>query len=77
MRLVREQSPLPEYLSPGSAPPAVQPADAISSMLSPSLLTSKADAVDGLYQLTQAHGVIDAIGIEQVQAFLAEVFADA
>jgi hypothetical protein len=30
-------------------------------MLSPSLLTSKADAVDGLYQLTKAHGVIDAI----------------
>jgi hypothetical protein len=43
-------------------------------MLSQSLLTSKADAVDGLYQLTQAHGVIDAIGIDQVRGILGRGF---
>ena len=74
MRLVREQPPLPEYASPGSSPHAGQPADAIASMLSQSLLTSKADAVDGLYQLTQAHGVIDAIGIDQVRGILGRGF---
>jgi hypothetical protein len=51
-------------------------ADGVAKLLSNHLLADKASAVDGLWRYAEGHGLVAELGVDRVQALLAEAFRE-